>query len=160
MANLFELTSSLKYIHDHADELDEQTLNDTLESIQEPLEEKVDNIAKLLKSLDSDVKSFKEEEKRLKERRQTIENNIKRIKERTEYDLKTVGLSKVQGKTFTVSIQKNKVSVNIPDETKVPEQYLVPQPGKPNKKEILEDLQNGDEFDWAELVQTESLRVR
>lgn len=160
MANLFELTSNFKYILDHADELDEQTLNDTLESIQEPLEEKVDNIAKLLKSLDSDVKTFKEEEKRLKERRQTIENNIKRIKKRTEYDLKTVGLSKIQGKTFTVSIQKNKVSVNIPDENKVPEQYLVPQPGKPNKKEILEDLQNGDEFDWAELIQTESLRIR
>lgn len=160
MANLFELTSNFKYILDHADELDEQTLNDTLESIQEPLEEKVDNIAKLLKSLDSDVKTFKEEEKRLKERRQTIENNIKRIKERTEYDLKTVGISKVQGKTFTISIQKNKVSVNIPDENKVPEQYLVPQPGKPNKKEILEDLQNGDEFDWAELIQTESLRIR
>lgn len=160
MANLFELTSNFKYILDHADELDEQTLNDTLESIQEPLEDKVDNIAKLLKSLDSDVKTFKEEEKRLKERRQTIENNIKRIKKRTEYDLKTVGLSKIQGKTFTVSIQKNKVSVNIPDENKVPEQYLVPQPGKPNKKEILEDLQNGDEFDWAELIQTESLRIR
>lgn len=160
MANLFKLTSNFKYILDHADEMDEQTLNDTLESIQEPLEEKVDNIAKLLKSLDSDVKTFKEEEKRLKERRQTIENNIKRIKKRTEYDLKTVGLSKIQGKTFTVSIQKNKVSVNIPDENKVPEQYLVPQPGKPNKKEILEDLQNGDEFDWAELIQTESLRIR
>ena len=62
MANLFELTSNFKYILDHADELDEQTLNDTLESIQEPLEEKVDNTVGLLKSLKNDIDNFKKED--------------------------------------------------------------------------------------------------
>lgn len=57
-------------------------------------------------------------------------------------------------------MQKNSVSVSIPDESKVPEQYLIPQPPKINKTEIKEDLKNGDEYDWAELVQTESLRYR
>ncbi|UNM90641.1 siphovirus Gp157 family protein (plasmid) [Vagococcus sp. CY52-2] len=61
MANLYELTSNYKYVLDLADELDEQTLKDTLDSIKEPLEEKVDNTARLIKAMENDVKAFKEE---------------------------------------------------------------------------------------------------
>lgn len=160
MANLFELTSNFKYILDHADELDEQTLNDTLESIQEPLEEKVDNTVGLLKSLKNDIDNFKKEEQELKKRRQTIENNFKRVKEWSEYTLSTLDVDKLKGNKHELRMQKNSVSVSIPDESKVPEQYLIPQPPKINKTEIKEDLKNGDEYDWAELVQTESLRYR
>lgn len=160
MANLFELTSNFKYILDHADELDEQTLNDTLESIQEPLEEKVDNTVGLLKSLKNDIDNFKKEEQDLKKRRQTIENNFKRVKEWSEYTLSTLDVDKLKGNKHELRMQKNGVSVSIPDESKVPEQYLIPQPPKINKSEIKEDLKNGDEYDWAELVQTESLRYR
>lgn len=160
MANLFELTSNFKYILDHADELDEQTLNDTLESIQEPLEEKVDNTVGLLKSLKNDIDNFKKEEQDLKKRRQTIENNFKRVKEWSEYTLSTLDVDKLKGNKHELRMQKNSVSVLIPDESKVPEQYLIPQPPKINKKEIGEDLKNGDEYDWAVLVQTESLRYR
>lgn len=160
MANLFELTSNFKYILDHADELDEQTLNDTLESIQEPLEEKVDNTVGLLKSLKNDIDNFKKEEQDLKKRRQTIENNFKRVKEWSEYTLSTLDVDKLKGNKHELRMQKNSVSVLIPDESKVPEQYLIPQPPKINKAEIKEDLKNGDEYDWAELIQTESLRYR
>ncbi|MDT2783005.1 siphovirus Gp157 family protein [Vagococcus fluvialis] len=160
MANLFELTSNFKYILDHADELDEQTLNDTLESIQEPLEDKVDNTVGLLKSLKNDIDNFKKEEQELKKRRQTIENNFKRVKEWSEYTLSTLDVDKLKGNKHELRMQKNSVSVSIPDESKVPEQYLIPQPPKINKTEIKEDLKNGDEYDWAELVQTESLRYR
>ncbi|MEG0285028.1 MAG: siphovirus Gp157 family protein [Vagococcus sp.] len=160
MANLFELTSNFKYILDHADELDEKTLNDTLESIQEPLEEKVDNTVGLLKSLKNDIDNFKKEEQDLKKRRQTIENNFKRVKEWSEYTLSTLDVDKLKGNKYELRLQKNSVSVSIPDESKVPEQYLIPQPPKINKSEIKEDLKNGDEYDWAELIQTESLRYR
>lgn len=160
MANLFELTSNFKYILDHADELDEQTLNDTLESIQEPLEDKVDNTVGLLKSLKNDIDNFKKEEQDLKKRRQTIENNFKRVKEWSEYTLSTLDVDKLKGNKHELRMQKNAVSLLIPDESKVPKEYLIPQPPKINKSEIKEDLKNGDEYDWAELVQTQSLRYR
>lgn len=160
MANLFKLTSNFKYILDHADEMDEQTLNDTLESIQDPLEDKVDNTVGLLKSLKNDIDNFKKEEQDLKKRRQTIENNFKRVKEWSEYTLSTLDVDKLKGNKHELRLQKNSVSVSIPDESKVPEQYLIPQPPKINKTEIKEDLKNGDEYDWAVLIQTQSLRYR
>lgn len=160
MTNLYKLTSNYKYVLDLADELDEQTLKDTLDSIKEPLEEKVDNTAKLIKVLENDAKAFKEEEIRIKQRRQTIENNIKRIKERLQYDLENNELDKIEGKTFKVSVQNNPVSVKIVDEKMIPKGYFVEQEPKLNKKELLEDMKRGEEIFGAELQQTRSIRIR
>lgn len=160
MANLYELTSNYKYVLDLADELDEQTLQDTLDSIKEPLEQKVDNTAKLIKAMENDVKAFKEEETRLKQRRQTIENNIKRIKERLQYDLESNDLDKIEGATFKVAIQNNPVSIKILDEKMIPKGYFIEQEPKLNKKELLEDMKRGEEIFGAELQQTRSIRIR
>lgn len=160
MANLYELTSNYKYVLDLADELDEQTLKDTLDSIKEPLEEKVDNTAKLIKAMENDAKAFKEEEARIKQRRQTIENNIKRIKERLQCDLESNELDKIEGKTFKVSVQNNPVSVNILDEKMIPKGYFIEQEPKLNKKELLEDMKRGEEIFGAELQKTRSIRIR
>ena len=160
MANLYELTSKYKYVLDLADELDEQTLKDTLDSIKEPLEEKVDNTAKLIKAMENDVKAFKEEETRVKQRRQTIESNIKRIKERLQYDLESNELDKIEGKTFKVSVQNNPVSVKIVDEKMIPKGYFIEQEPKLNKKELLDDMKRGEEIFGAELQQTRSIRIR
>lgn len=160
MANLYELTSNYKYVLDLADELDEQTLKDTLDSIKEPLEEKVDNTAKLIKAMENDAKAFKEEEARIKQRRQSIENNIKRIKERLQYDLESNELDKIEGKTFKVSVQNNPVSVNIVDEKMIPKGYFIEQEPKLNKKELLEDMKRGEEIFGVELQQTRSIRIR
>lgn len=160
MANLFELTSNYKYVLDLADELDEQTLQDTLDSIKEPLEEKVDNTAKLIKAMENDAKAFKEEEARIKQRRQAIENNIKRIKERLKYDLESNEIDKIEGKTFKVSVQNNPISVKIVDEKSIPKNYFIEQEPKLNKKELLEDMKRGEEIFGAELQQTQSIRIR
>lgn len=160
MANLYELTSNYKYVLDLADELDEQTLQDTLDSIKEPLEQKVDNTAKLIKAMENDAKAFKEEEIRIKQRRQAIENNIKRIKERLQYDLESNELDKIEGKTFKVSVQNNPVSIKILDEKMIPKGYFIEQEPKLNKKELLEDMKRGEEIFGAELQQTRSIRIR
>ena len=160
MTNLYKLTSNYKYVLDLADELDEQTLQDTLDSIKEPLEEKVDNTAKLIKVLENDAKAFKEEEIRIKQRRQTIENNIKRIKERLQCDLESNELDKIEGKTFKVSVQNNPVSIKILDEKMIPKGYFIEQEPKLNKKELLEDMKRGEEIFGAELQQTRSIRIR
>lgn len=160
MANLYELTSNYKYVLDLADELDEQTLKDTLDSIEEPLKEKVDNTAKLIKAMENDVKAFKEEEARVKQRRQAIENNIKRIKERLQYDLESNELDKIEGETFKVSVQNNPVSVKILDEKMIPKGYFIEQEPKLNKKELLDDMKRGEEIFGAELQQTRSIRIR
>lgn len=160
MANLYELTSNYKYVLDLADELDEQTLKDTLDSIKEPLEEKVDNTAKLIRSMKNDLEGYKKEQKRLRERRQTLENNIESIEKRLQYDLESNELDKIEGKTFKVSVQNNPVSIKILDEKMIPKGYFIEQEPKLNKKELLEDMKRGEEIFGAELQQTRSIRIR
>lgn len=160
MANLYELTSNYKYVLDLADELDEQTLKDTLDSIEEPLKEKVDNTAKLIKAMENDVKAFKEEETRLSKRRKTIENNIKRLKNYTLDVLEGNDLEKIEGVTFKVSIRNNAVSLKVTDEKMIPKNYFVEQEPKLNRKELLDDLKFGVEVYGAELQQTRSIQIR
>ncbi|UNM90650.1 siphovirus Gp157 family protein (plasmid) [Vagococcus sp. CY52-2] len=89
-----------------------------------------------------------------------MENNIKRIKERLQYDLENNELDKIEGKTFKVSVQNNPVSVKIVDEKMIPKGYFVEQEPKLNKKELLEDMKRGEEIFGAELQQTRSIRIR
>lgn len=160
MASLYELGTKRQMILEMADQLDEETLLDTLESIDEAIELKADNTAKLIRSMENNVNEFKEEEKRLKERRTTIENNIKRIKERLEHDLKEAGVNKVIGQTFTIAIQKNPVAVFFEDESFIPKDYYVDQEPKLNKRALLEALKAGVEIPNVELRQSESLRIK
>jgi hypothetical protein len=57
-----------------ADVLDEQTFQDTLQAIEEVLEDKVENIGKFVRCLDADIEAIKTEEKRLADKRKALEN--------------------------------------------------------------------------------------
>ena len=59
---------------------------------------------------------------------------------------------------FSFNIQKNPASVNIVGE--VPEEFLIPQEPKVDKKAILAALKAGKTFKFAELFQSEGLRIR
>ena len=43
---------------------------------------------------------------------------------------------------------------------RVPAEYCITQEPLPDKKRIIAELKAGAVFDWAELRQTESLRIR
>ncbi len=137
----------------------EEDLTDELALIEIEIEEKAENTAIVIKELEADVKKFKEEEKRLSDRRKTLENNIKFLKSNLEYSMKLQGKPKFKTEHFSFNIQKNPVSVKITDEEKALERYkkvVI----TIDKAKLKEDLKSGEVFDYAELVQTESLRIR
>lgn len=72
-----------------------------------------------------------------------------------------VALDKKKFKTtlFSFSIQKNPASLNIIDEDKIPEDYYRLEKVF-NKNDIKEAVKNGLLTEAAELVQSESLRIR
>jgi hypothetical protein len=61
--------------------LDEQTFQDTLQAIEEVLEDKVENIGKFVRCLDADIEVIKSEEKRLADKRRALENKVASVKE-------------------------------------------------------------------------------
>ena len=157
---LYELTENYAKLSEMAEEMDTDAIVDTLEALQEAIEDKAENIAKLIRNLEADVKVIRDEEKRLAERRQVIENKIERLKSYLQEQLEIAGIDKVKRPTITVAIQKNPPSVDIIDETLIPADFLIPQPAKVDKKSILERLKNGEAIPGVTLKQTKGVRIR
>ena len=156
---LYELTSSYEQLLEMAEQLDEETLRDTLESINEAIEDKVENTAYVIKSLEANVKVIDEEVKRLQAMKSTQQRNIKSLKEYIQESMEKVGLGKIEGSLIKVSIQNNPPSVRLDDDFKIGK-YLVSVEPKFDKKAILSDLKQGLDVPGAEMVQGKSIRIR
>ena len=156
--NLYELSLSFQEVQNM--DLDPEVMKDTLDSIGGTFENKAENIAKLIRNLESDRLAYKEEEDRLKAKRQAVENKLKWLKTYLKDCMKLTGKTKFKSGMFNFSIQKNPVSVNINNKKILPEDYLIPQPPKVNNTLLKKALKDGIEVPGAELKQTEGLRIR
>lgn len=156
--NLYELSLAFQDVQNM--DLDPEVMKDTLDSIEDAIENKAENIAKLIRNLESDGSAYKEEEDRLKTKRQATENKVKWLKTYLEDNMKLTGKTKFKSGMFNFSIQKNPASVNITDEKIIPGEFLIPQPPKVDKTSLKEILKRGIEVPGAELKQTEGLRIR
>lgn len=159
MASLFEMTQAASMLYDllNQDEIDEQTVADTLEAMG--ADEKVESYCKIIKQLQSDVDMFKTEGDRIAARKKTAENAIERMKAALLNFMNVSNKDKITAGTFTVSTAITK-AVNILDESKIPEQYLKPQPAKIDKAEISKALKNGETVSGAELIENKGVRIR
>lgn len=162
MSSLYDLTEQFQELLSMAldPDTDPEALADTMEAIEGEIEEKADGYAKVIKSLEADVEALKTEETRLAGRRKNISANIDRMKRALESSMRTTGKTKFKTTLFSFGIQKNVPSVSILDESKIPEQFLIPQSPKIDKRAIMAALKDGEHYEWAEVVQTESLRIR
>ena len=156
--NLYELSQN--YLAVQEMDLDEDILRDTLDSIEEAIEVKAENIAKWIRNLEADKKAFEEEEKRFKEKKQAADNRIKSLKQYLEDNMRLTGKTKFKAGFFSFAIQKNRPSVEVFDEALIPKQFLIEQPVKIDRAEIRELLKQGIKVPGAELKQTEGLRIR
>lgn len=141
------------------DEENSEELIEELAKIEIAIEEKAENTAIVLKDLEAQITKFKEEEKRLSDRRKALENNVKFLKSNLEDSMKLQDKTKFKTEHFSFNIQKNAPSVKITDEEKALKHYKRVTESI-DKAKLKDDLKNGVELDYAELVQTESLRIR
>jgi chromatin segregation and condensation protein Rec8/ScpA/Scc1 (kleisin family) len=165
MSNLYELTEQYEEILNllYDGETDEQTILDTLESIDGEIEDKADNYAKLIKSMKADAEAIKKEEERLYARRKSLENRAASLKDRLEENLRFIGKTSFKTALFSFNIQKNggkqplTITENIDD---IPMKYLIQLNPVPDK-EAIRELLASKEVEWAKLEPYgESLRIR
>lgn len=154
---LYELTEMYLNLKDM--DIEEGDLNAALENIDDEIETKADNIAKVLRDFDGDIEALKSEEERLAKKRKAIENRQKQLKEYLQNAMLVLDKRKFKTDLFSFNIQKNAPSLKILDESKIPEDYYKIEK-KLNKNDLKEAVKNGLFEDAAELVQTESLRIR
>lgn len=162
---LYELTDNYleieRIFEDAEDEDILQVLIDTFDSIQDTIEQKAENIVYLIKNLDAEFEALKKEEEYFKKRKKSAETKRDNLKDYLESQLIKIGKDKISAGKFTVARQKSPASVKIVDETKIPEQYRLPQPDKIVNKAILDDLKAGVEIEGAILVNdNKHLRIK
>ena len=102
-------------------------LKDTLDSINDALEDKADGYVAVIKSLETDNIAIDEEIKRLKQRKTSNENGIKRLKETLQQVMEETGKEKFKTALNSYSIANNPPSLDVTDESLIPKQYYVEQ---------------------------------
>lgn len=157
---LYELSQSYVRLQEMAEELDPQTFLDTLDSIKEGIDDKAENTAKLIRSLEGDIEVLKAEEKRLAERRKTYEGKVSTLKQYLQVQMEIAGIEKVKRPLVTISIRNNPPSVRIADESLIPSKYMIQQKPVISKKSISEALKKGEFVPGAELQSTKGLVIK
>ena len=166
MSSLYQITENydavLNMLYD--EEIDEQTILDTLESIEGEFEDKADGYAKLYKSLKYDAEIIKAEIERLRARLTTFESRSQALKDTLEANMKQIGKTKFKTTLFSFNIQKNgglqPLRLDVLDVNKIPKNYLIPQDPIPNNEKIRSLLET-KQVPWAHLEpRGESLRIR
>lgn len=163
MATLYELKAQYATLLAMAEDgdMDPEAVTDTLASLKDGIEDKAIGYAQVIKSLDSDVKTIEEEEKRLAARKQSLKNNQARMKEALTDALQTAGLKKVKSPLMTVWIQAS-TSVQVPDDYRMlPPQFVTKKVTHVvDKRSIKAALEAGTTVVGADLRTNWSPRIR
>ncbi|MDP7981009.1 siphovirus Gp157 family protein [Bacillus multifaciens] len=158
---LYELTSNFNTLQQMIEDgADQEAINDTLQAIDEVIDEKVQGAALLIKNIDAQAEAIKVEEKRLADRRKAFENNVKNIKDYLYEQMIAVGKRRVKGALITVGIQKNPASLEIAADAVIPPEYTIPQEPKVDKRALLAAVKDGMQWHGITLKQGESVRIR
>lgn len=140
-------------------EIPEEAVFDTIEMIEADMDTKADSYAKIIKSMDGDTAQIDTEVKRLQERKLSISNRQKALKQRLFDTMKATGRTKFKTALFSFSIQKNGGKAPVDITAEVPAEWL--KPGDPDKDKIRAYLESGHDLPFAVLMERgESLRIR
>lgn len=131
-----------------------------LDGLAGQIEDKADNVAKMIRALEGQARLLHEESNRLLGRAAAIENNTKGLKRYLEEQLAKVKDRKLKSPMFSMWIQKNTPGLNIVNMALVPEQYFKQPPAVPDNARMIEELKAGKKIPGVELKQTESIRIR
>ena len=148
------------------DEIPEDCIADTLESITSILEDKADNIACLIKNLNAEAEAIKAEETRLAERRKSKEKTAERMKEYLSETLLRSGYDKIETARNKISFRKSEV-VSVADEaefiawaSKNRDDLLTFKEPTLNKTAIKKAIASGEEFIGATIESRQNIQIK
>ena len=162
MSNLYQLTNDYENVLNmlYNEEIDEQMILDTLESIEGAIEDKADGYAKIIKELEAKKNARKEEAKRLTDSAKIFENRVNTLKQNLYNTMKQTGKTKFATNLFTFNIATNGGKQALSIDGEVPEEYTKTVIENDIDK-IRQALENGKNLPFAHLEpRGESLRIK
>lgn len=109
MSNLYELTAEYKALETAMllNPESEEEYAELFSKINDEIEVKAENYGKIIKNLDADSVALSWEIKRLTDRKNSIDNTIKRLKTNLMESMKQTGKVKFKTDLFSFSVAKN-----------------------------------------------------
>ena len=158
---LKEINNIINFLDNQNNKLDEQTINDTKESVSLLLEEKSDQLELLLKDLELKAEKCKEIADFYTKKAKQANEKKKALKELILGTMQKLGTKKIETVTGTFTIRNNNPSLVIDDKSLIPAKFVTMiQSDKIEKEEIKKAIKNGEEIAGAHLETSQSLLVR
>lgn len=161
MNSLYELKNQRYEIAQHfgEEEILPQVIVDTLDSIDEIMEQKVENIAYIIKNLSAQAEIIKAEKNRLAEKESAIKKRIEFLRDYAKSGMEASNIKKIECDLFNISLRSSKV-VKIAEGTKLPDMYVTYKDPLPNKKALKEAINNGEVIVGVSIQENSSLQIR
>ena len=151
--NLFQINENYRVLENN-DELDPQVIKDTLDSIQDARDVKLDNLATLIEKTNEDAEWVANKVKQLQEQKKALENKAKSLMNYMTDALDDANIKQLHTKNHILKTRNFRASVQITDDTELPKKYIKQEEHiviKADKKAIYQALKNGEEVQGAEL---------
>lgn len=142
---------------------DEQLIADTLESISGPLDDRLENLAKMVRNIDAAVSGVEKTIVSLEARQAALSRAAERGRKLILELMLAARREKVTTALFSLSVRKNPPVVVVDNEAALPSAYLhhpEPPPPTPNKKAIAASLKAGIAVPGAHAEQGVRLEIR
>ena len=152
---LYELTDAYALL------LEEEGYEDALAQLSDAIEEKAENIAAVIRSLEAEEATFEQEAKRLREKAIARGNKVHNLKTYLLQNLQAAGIDKVKGRLFTVSVQPSPPSCTVEDEGLVPQDWkaLIPEQWRVDAKRIIAAYKEGVNVPGTIVVEGHHIRI-
>lgn len=160
---LYDLTDNYNRVIELLESTDDrEALQDTLDSLEEAFDDKVESIVKLMRSKITEHNAVKEEGDRISARVAKMVKEIDWLENYVESQMIATGREKVKSTLFDIKLGLCPPAVHVLNESDIPQIYFVTKPAVTtlDKRVLLEKLKNGESIPGAEIIQRKTLRIK
>lgn len=137
MAKLYDLTGEYLALQDALESDDPVVVQDALArigTVEDALEQKLLNVAQVIRNYESDLDGFMAEQQRINGKVEGAQARLTSIRTFLHNAMRVGGIDSIKGPSFTIRRKLNPYSVIVDDEAAIPAQFMVtPEPPPPPK---------------------------
>lgn len=149
--NLFELNEKYREL-EQRDDLEPEMIKDTLDSISDSREVKLDNIATWIEKNKSQIDWLDDKIKQLQLIKKALTNKNASLMDYITTAIDDAGIKQLQTENHILKPRNYRASVSIIDEKNIPSEFIeIETKEKVNKTAIYKALKNGESVSGAEL---------
>lgn len=166
MTQLYKLSEQFQELNALMDVDDDGSLKEavetTLELVKGDFNDKAQALIVVTQNMEGDVQAIDSEIKRLRARKQAIENRQESLKDYLRENMERTGISKIQCPLFTISCVQGREIAVINIEDAIPDEYMaVKTEIKPDRNAIAKALKEGKEVPGCSLDRAKSsIRIK